>query len=264
MYGTVSIAAIIGMVVSMAVAILVPVILLVVWKKTQNPKISSFFIGAGTFILFALILEQLMHFGVMKIFGQEILTENVLFIAIYGGIAAATFEEIGRFLAMKFCMKNSLDKKNSIMYGIGHGGIESIIIVGLAGISNIATAIAVNAGQLDRIFSAAPAQKDALLEQISPLWTTPAYMFYLSGVERVIAITIHICLSYLVYKAVKYGEKKYFVIAWAFHFAVDCGIVLLNNLIDNKVLVEVILAVAVIALLVWIINLYRAENENNV
>ena len=39
-------------------------------------------------------------------------------------VAAGVFEETGRLLAMKFCMKKDLDKKNAIMYGIGHGGIR--------------------------------------------------------------------------------------------------------------------------------------------
>lgn len=264
--GTVSNAVMIGMVVSLVIAIVFPVSLLIYWKCTQKPRIISAIIGAVTFVLFALVLEQLLHMGVMLVFGKgdllagnKALASNMWIYGLYGGVCAAVFEEIGRFLAMKFCMKNFLDKKNAIMYGIGHGGIEAIIILGLAEISNIATALAINSGAINTILAAVPEeQRGAMQEQLTALWTTPAANFYLAGVERISAVVLHICLSYMVYRFVKYHEKKYFCIALGMHFLIDFATVLLSNTISVAML-ETVLAVVVVGFLVVTRKLYVRE-----
>ena len=98
----------------------------------------------------ALVLEQVFHFVIVKLTGN-VLLDNIWLYAIYGGLAAGLFEETGRLAAMGLCMKKRLDKQNAIMYGIGHGGIEAILIAGLSGISNIISAILVNSGMLPTI-----------------------------------------------------------------------------------------------------------------
>lgn len=265
---TVSNAAINGMAISLAIAVLFPIFLLLFWKLSQRPKLISFFVGAATFIVFALIIEQLFHTVVMMgigggdmLAGRDKMQANIWLYGLYGGICAAVFEEVGRFIAMKFCMKNFLDKKNAIMYGIGHGGIEAIIIVGISEISNIATAVAINSGSLESVLSAVPQdQREVLYEQVSALWTAPAADFYMAGLERVIAILLHIGLSYLVYRFVKYKEKNYFFMALAIHFLVDFGTVVMSQALPMMA-IEAILAVVVIVLIVFVVNKYKNENE---
>lgn len=264
----VSSAAIGGMVFSLIIALICPLALLVYWLIAKKPKIASFFIGAVTFVIFALTLEQILHTVVMMaigggdlLAGQVKLSSNILIYGLYGGACAAIFEEAGRYLAMKFCMKKFLDKKNAIMYGIGHGGIEAIIIVGIAEISNIASAMAVNSGTIDLVLAAVPeAQRETLYEQLSALWTTPASSFYFAGVERISAIFLHICLSYMVYRFVKYNEKKSLVIALAMHFIVDFATVLLSNALP-MLAIEAILAIIVLVFLVYVVKSYKNETE---
>lgn len=268
MFETVSNASILGMVCSMAIAILFPVGLLIYWQISKKPKFVSAIIGAATFFIFALVLEQILHTVVMMavgkgdmLLGNEIMASNVWVYGLYGGICAAVFEETGRFLAMKFCMKNFLDKKNAIMYGIGHGGIEAIIILGMAEISNIASALAINSGAIEAVLSALPEdQRDLMYQQLSALWTTPAASFYIAGLERVIAVTLHICLSYMVYRFIKYNEKKCFYLALGLHFLIDFGTVVLSKFIP-MIAIEAVLAVAVIATLVLVIKMYKTEEE---
>ena len=110
----VSTASIIGIIVTLIISVGLPIALcIIVWRKTRA-RISSFFIGAATFIVFALILEQILHVVVLS--AAPNLIKNIWLYALYGGLAAGIFEETGRFLAMKFCMKNNLDKQNAIMY----------------------------------------------------------------------------------------------------------------------------------------------------
>ena len=66
-----------------------------------------------------------------------------------------------------------------------------------------------------------PAQQELSYNQLSILWTTPAYQFYLAPVERISAIALQIALSILVFSAVKTGKKLHLAAAFGIHFAVD-------------------------------------------
>ena len=126
---------------------------------------STILIGAGTFIVFALVLESIMHQIVLKgPYGLSI-TGNTLLFALYGGLAAGIFEETGRFLAMKFLMKKEPTAPlPGIAYGAGHGGAEMLIIFGFTMISSLVMAIMINTGQTDALFAQAPEDAAALLQ----------------------------------------------------------------------------------------------------
>lgn len=261
MIGEVSTAAMAGMIFSAVIAIGLPVLLLVMVKVKLHTRIADAGIGALTFVLSALILEQILHMIMLNLLG-ETLTENIWLYALYGGLAAGLFEETGRFIAMKFWMKKRLSKESSIMYGVGHGGIEAVLLVGFASISNLITAFMINSGQIEGALSTIEegVGKETAIQGLSVLWTTPGYQFFLAGVERVSAIALHICLSYLVYRAVKYGMKKYYLLAIGLHFLVDALTVLLANYAPLVVLEVVLLvAVGVLAVIVW--RMYMGEDE---
>ncbi len=261
MMGHVSELAILGIAFSAIISIGLPVVLLILVKKRLGAKAGAAGIGALTFVLFALVLEQILHVVMLRSAG-DILNRNVWIYAVYGGLAAAVFEETGRFVAMKFWMKKTLSKENSLMYGVGHGGIESMLIVGFTCIGNLITAVMINSGQIEAMMATVEdgTGKELALQAYSALWTTPGYQFYLAGVERISAIALQIGLSYLVYRAVRYGEKKFFTAALGIHFLVDAVTILLSNYM-NVVVLEIVLLVLVAALLVWVKRLY-GEEEN--
>jgi len=147
------------------------------------------------------------------------------------------------------------------MYGIGHGGIEAIITVGLLELSNIAMSVAINSGSIEETFNALPKeQKMTVLSQMVALTETPAYQFYLAGVERVFAVLAHIIMSYFVFRFIKYKEKKNFYIPLGILFSIDCGLVILASY-TSAIVAEVVLAVAVISLLVWVVKLYKNDKD---
>ena len=248
-WGTIPAASIIGMVFSLIASIGLPVVFgIIVYKKT-HAKVSSCFIGAGIFVVSALILEQILHVIVLTITGGA-LQNHVLLYGLYGGLAAALFEETGRLVAMKFFMKNSIDKGNTLMYGVGHGGVEAILLVGLVYVNNIATSVMINTGGIQLTMEQLdPALQEAAYQQLQPLWQSPAYMFYVAGVERMAAIVLQICLSVLIYKCVKTGQKKFYAGAFLLHFIVDFVTVVTAGFgVPSWVVeLEVIAMVAVIA-----------------
>ena len=235
---------IIGMIVSLVISVGLPIALcIIVWRKTRA-RISGFFIGAATFVLFVLILEQIMHTVVLTATGTAI-TGNIWLYALYGGLAAGVFEETGRYLAMKLCMKKTLNKQNAIMYGVGHGGIEAMLLVGMACISNLLIAVMINSGQVPALLSMSGVDESTYqlaVAQMTAVSTTPAWQFYMAGLERIAAIIFHISASYLVYLAVKEKKLPYYLLAVLLHFLLDAMVLILMKYLS-------ILAVELITLL---------------
>ncbi|MDE6282170.1 MAG: YhfC family intramembrane metalloprotease, partial [Oscillospiraceae bacterium] len=121
------------------IAAIVAVIILVIavplgimlFLRKRGGAWTTFLIGAGTFILFAMILEQLFHGPVLFSGIGAMIQGNIWLYGLYGGLAAGLFEETGRFLAFRFALRRRQDRITSLTYGIGHGGIEAFLIAGL-------------------------------------------------------------------------------------------------------------------------------------
>ncbi len=209
----------------------IPVLLLIYYRK-KGADILPFFVGCVVFVIFALILEALMHQLVLKMLpvGNTIMGNTLLY-ALYGGLAAGVFEETGRFLAFKTVLKQKLgNDRNALMYGAGHGGVEAVLLLGFAYISNIVMAVLVNAGQADLLTATATGEAaDQVRAVLDSLTTTASWTYLLAIVERAVAITTHICLSVLVFFAVKKPGKGWlFPLAILLHAALDGIMVILS------------------------------------
>lgn len=206
-----------------------PIVLLIYYKR-KGAEILSFFIGCAVFVLFALILEALAHKLILKGSLGQTIQGNILLYALYGGLAAGIFEETGRFVAFKTVLKKRLgNDRNALMYGAGHGGIEAILLLGFAYISNIVMSVLINAGQTDLLTATAVGEAAEQLKAIlDSLVTTAPWTYLLAIVERAVAITTHICLSVLVFFSVKKPGKGWlFPAAILLHAALDGTMVIL-------------------------------------
>ena len=224
-------ASIVCMMVSLAISVGVPIVLCIVVCRKTKARISSFFIGAATFVLFAMILERILHAIVFKAAGTA-LTGNIWLYALYGGLAAGVFEETGRFLAMKLCMRKHLNKQNAIMYGVGHGGIEAILLVGMACVSNLVIAVMINSGQISTLLSISGVDDTTYqlaMTQLMAVSTAPFWQFCMAGVERMAAIIFHISASYLVYLAVSRKKLFSYLLAILAHLLLDAFTLIIGS-----------------------------------
>ena len=196
-------------------------------KKKLGAKIASFFIGCGVFFLVVLLLESLVH-RIVFLFTGSALTENLVLYALYGGLMAALFEETGRYLAMKFLVR-PLDFPNAFLYGVGHGGLEAMLLCGAASISNLVSANMINSGAMSVQLASLDAQTAAnSAAALSALWTTSSLTFFAGGVERIIAVVLHLSLSILVFQSIRKKAPMELVRAYLFHFVIDSLSVLLS------------------------------------
>ena len=235
-----------------------PIVLLIYYKR-KGADILPFFIGCAVFVLFALILEALMHQLVLKVLpvGEKIMGNTLLY-ALYGGLAAGVFEETGRFLAFKTVLKKRLgNDRNALMYGAGHGGVEAVLLLGFAYISNIVMSVLINAGQTDVLTATAPGETAEQLKAVlDSLVTTAPWTYLLGMVERAVAVTTHICLSVLVWFAVKKPGKGWlFPLAILLHAAFDGITVILADKLPvwdvELCLVVIVLGLVLLTRSVW-------------
>ncbi len=248
-WGTVSTASMAGMVFSLIVSTGLPVILAIMVRRKLKAQVQALFVGAGAFLFFAMILEQILHSVVFSVAGTA-LTSNTFLYALYGGAAAALFEETGRYIAMRRFMKNGLNRENALMYGVGHGGVEAIMLMGMVSINNLTTSVMINSGGISAVMAQLDtATAQLTFEQLKALWQTPPYMFYMGGLERVSALALQIGLSLFVFRAVKDGRKNCLILAYGIHFLVDFLTVLAAGLLPT---LAVELALVVIsAAVIW-------------
>ncbi|SDN27503.1 Uncharacterized membrane protein YhfC [Fictibacillus solisalsi] len=221
---------IIFMILAIIVSIAVPVITLIYFRRKQAPW-KPVLIGILIFILFSQVLEKFLHVYVLNTNTQAAeLMKNSYLYAFYGGLAAGIFEEFGRYVGFCFLLKKYREWKDGIAYGIGHGGIEAILIGAFAAFQNILMANLINSGGFERL-AGAPGQDPNILMGIKDqLVNTSSYMFLLGGFERIAAFVLQIALSIIVLYAVKSKKPLYLLYAILIHAAIDFVAVLSKSL----------------------------------
>lgn len=254
------------MVVSLVIAVGLPVALLILARKRYGSGILPAVIGAAAFILFAMVLEQILHMLVLRPDAQggiALMRQPILYM-LYGGFAAGIFEETARFLVFRVFKKKTAGVRNALSYGIGHGGIEAILIVGLSMISNLMLAAIINAGMADTLTVGATAEVAAQTQaSIAQLVATPPYMFLLAGAERVMAIAIHIGLSVIVYyAATKKGKLWLYPLAIVLHAVIDFPAALMQaGVLTNVFAVEGLMLAGTVAVVCVAWQVYRRGGE---
>ena len=85
---TISGLAIAGVICSVVLSMGVPIALFIAGSVKLKARISSFFIGAGAYLLFAMLLEQLLHVLVIQFCGLNAQSRPWLYF-VYAALAAA-------------------------------------------------------------------------------------------------------------------------------------------------------------------------------
>lgn len=184
---------------------------------------QAFLFGCLTFLVFALILEPILHQVVLGSSIGTTIKSSVWLYGLYGAIAASLFEETGRFITMKFLLKKHHGQDAAgIMYGAGHGGFEAFVILGITMISNLMVSLQINSGALQAQTTGLDAASLAAVQtQVMALCTTPAWMYPLGLVERLFAITAHIAMSVVMWRGITKKSGGCIVLAFALHFVLD-------------------------------------------
>lgn len=184
--------------------------------------------------------------------------EHLFLYAFSLAFTAGLFELVGRFVVAKILQKK-MTANRALAAGLGHGGIEAMVIIGLTYVNNLVHIFMINAGTFDAMLSQVPAGQAASLEAIRvSLLTTGAPMFLLAGFERVLTMVIHVALSMIVCWGVYSGKTiKCLLICLGIHTLIDltAGISLLSGTVLSQsaaycIIYAIITAVAVLSIFI--------------
>ncbi|MDO5155837.1 MAG: YhfC family glutamic-type intramembrane protease [Eubacteriales bacterium] len=276
-YGYVETASIVWMVIGLFVFLVVPVALSLIWIIKKKERVTTILVGAAAFILFALILEKpiqnvLLFPTAMGLSDHAIsifMNSHPVLLAFMVGLFPGVFEETGRLIAYKTVLKKRTNKETSISYGIGHGGIEVIAILGLTYVNYIAYAVMINTGTfqtlVDQLMAQAPGQIGQVDQMVSLLTTFSCGKVMLDVVERIFAVMFHIGASVLVFYACRdKGKFWLYPLAIVIHTVTDFvgGLVIFNVISISDWGMEFIVAIiGIVTIFGSYLLLYKKDNK---
>ncbi len=192
-----------AMIPSLLISLALPVLIIfLLARKNKGQKLlSAWLLGAAGFVVTQLLIRVPIFTALQNQPWFIAFSENHMFLFAFTlAFTAGLFELAGRFAVAKLMQKN-LTCKRSLAAGLGHGGIEAMILVGSGYLTEIALIFMINNGTFDTMLAeAVQAGVDAAtLTQLKDtlIHTAPA-LFLLGGYERLLAMTAHLAMSMIV------------------------------------------------------------------
>lgn len=235
---------------------------------------SSWILGALGFVVTQILIRVPIITALQSQSFFLAFSQNQPFLYVFTfAFTAGLFELAGRFAVAKL-MQKKLTYKRSLAAGMGHGGIEAIILIGMAYINNLVYIAMINNGTFDTMVAQAVAagvdtsQLNMLKETL--LTTSPA-MFLLGGFERLLTMFCHAGMSMIVCWGIHTGKaSKCALICLVIHTLLDltAGISLLADTVLSQTMVYTIIytiltmaAILSLKILLEIRRRWNAETE---
>ncbi len=209
------------------VSLVLPVLLLVIFavKYRKQGILSAWLLGAaGFFVTQILIRSPILSVISGQAWFIRFSQEHLFLYTFALAFTAGLFELAGRYAAAKI-MEKKLTCRRAMAAGLGHGGIEAMVIVGMTYINNLIYILMINSGSFDAMIaqSAAAGVGPELLEAIrTALLATSPVMFLLAGLERILTMIGQLAMSMLVCWGVHTGKTgKYLLLCLILHTCID-------------------------------------------
>ena len=250
---------VIACVITLLVSLVLPVAALVVYavKNKKQGIVSAWLLGAAGFFVTQILIRLpiLTALQSQSWFG-EFAQKHLFLYAFALAFTAGLFELAGRFAVAKLMGKN-LTWKRSLAAGLGHGGIEAMLLIGMTYVNNLIYIVMINSGYFDYLIAqtAGLGVDISQLELIrTQLVAVAPGMFLLAGFERILAMTAHVAMSVLVCYGVAHKKTGICVLlCLGIHTFIDLtagiSLVLPQN-IAYPIIYAILIAVAVVSLLI--------------
>lgn len=189
--------------VTLFITLILPIIVYVVYGVRNKGKgvWTAWLLGASGFFVFQVIIRLpiLSLLSMTKWFPDFARNHYVPYCLILA-FTAGLFEVAGRYAAAKLMQKN-LTYERGLAAGLGHGGIESILLIGVTYLNNLIYIIMINVGAFDDIIKQTAdmgADTSALVTIQDTLLQSGSGIYLLAGYERILSMIFHTALSLLV------------------------------------------------------------------
>jgi len=169
-----------------------------VWvAKRWSVDWGVFGIGALTFAASQVLHLPFNRYVLLPLLGAGQNPQVVMQVggALAVGLSAGVFEELARYIAMRRMNARSRGFGQALMFGAGHGGLEAIVLGGLALYALLQALTLRNAD----LAQAVGADRVGLAQaQLQAFWAAPVPLALMGAVERVSALMLHLLASGLV------------------------------------------------------------------
>lgn len=212
---------------TLLVSLLLPLFISIFLIIRSKSYFKPIIVGVLTFLIFQVftriyILQVILPTQVWYILFTY---EYPIVYAFLLSLTAGLFEEIGRYIMMKYILRK-MDIKKALAFGLGHGGIEAILFVGIA------------------------------LVLTNPM-LIDSQQLLMSGLERFSAINFHLGFSVLVYQMIFKSKKFNLLYAISLHTLVNfVSVVLMMNGV-NMWIIEGVLFFFAIIMIIFIKSQWR-------
>lgn len=256
---------IIAIIFNILVSFGVPILGLLYLKiKKKAHVIKPFLTGAIVFTIFQMLIRIPLLQNVLSNMQWFIeLSMNPWLYGLFLGVTAGIAEEVGRYLGFKTILRDRLSFDDGIAYGLGHGGIEAIIILGVTNINNLILAISINNGTYEALMNKSNGMiTDGLKQQFINMSVNNMAM---GGIERIFAIILQIAMTLIVLYAVREKKFKYILYAILIHTVIDAPVVILPQVFGfTTVSMEAVIAVMAAIAVVWIRKFKSIIKDNKI
>ena len=212
-------------IITLFISLILPLILLAVYalRNRKQGIVSAWIIGALGFF----IPQMLIRLPILTLLSPQLAKFaffSPLLYALTLAVTAGLFELAGRILAARV-MGNRLTPKRALAAGLGHGGIEAVVIIGISYINNLVYIVMIQNGTFDALLAqnASSPEVVAQLEQVrTALLTTSPAMFLLAGYERLLTMVCQAAMSVMVCYGMASGKPgKYILLCLGLHTLLD-------------------------------------------
>lgn len=227
------------------VVLLGVVILWVVARRRLPARWSAIWWGVLTFPLsqvarFALVIPLTLLLE--PALGPAFATANAALLVLTSGL----FEETARWVVLRYWATRVRDRASGVAFGLGHGGIEAILLMGNAAVGGIVTLMSAETIR-GAVAANAPDQLAAFEAQLTTLQGLTVGLSALAIYERVLAIALHVVLSLIVLHGIRTAAPRWWALAVVLHCVANATTVGVAAAGAEPVAVEGVLTVVVLA-----------------
>jgi len=237
---------------------------LLIFKRGKS-GFRPIWIGAAVFVLSQvghIPFNQFLMIPGLRALGVDVAAQGGISLWVLGlaaGLSAGVFEEVARFLALKFWLRKDADTLLPVKYGIGHGGVEALLLGLLALFGLIQVVVLGGDGAVNLL---PPEQVELARTQLAAYWAVPWHHSLLGAVERISAMAFHVGASVLVYKSIRTKKYLYLIIAVIGHMALDAFAVVAVKQLDF-ILLEGVIFIFAAGWLYWAWRIREIDPEED-
>lgn len=209
------------LIVSAIFVIVYPFALAIVARIRLKISWRYFWYGALIFFVFQVITRAPLVLVLQNVFAAQI-RNSVVFrwswiVALV--FTASLFEEVGRYVGYRLLMrKEEKTWSKAVMYGLGHGGLESTLLIGgqiLLSVINIAVLSNLNLNTLPA------AQHQQIVQQFASLNAQPVWFPLIGAWERLWTVPFHVGMSVVVLQVFRRNNITWLLLAILLHALLD-------------------------------------------